>query len=673
MRAVGVETPIEHGRDVTRGREFPHRDGLAELVDRVSAVEFEHGEVPGEGVPRRGVTDAGHELLGLLQQFLHPLAPEGQARGEDDRVGVAFGVAAQHPARVVALTPLGRGRDLRAVTGEDTFEGFGDDGGHDAVFVQHLVRIAAGAGGHEHPVHVRATRQGDVQQLAGFFPTDEHERRMHRLALRTVNRGGVAEVDTACDVVGRQRHDGAETFVAGAHRPVLTDPGDLPTVAVLHEVGQAQRQVTVVLAGDDDVTDPSADPVVQARLAAGVDDACGDLVGAGAFVEGIDGVVAERQHQRALARLASLFPLGVHAGFEVAFGGHACAVVVEVEPDRHRVALPQRQRRSRLTRVAETHELTQRDRARVGGDVTQHATGGDGRELLIVTDQAHHRIPRPRERDQLREVTGAGHARLIEHDHRARADLPHPFRLVMLGVLEVPDQLRQRVRTRVDRRAQFLRRNRCGRQPEHAPTGQAPLAARMRGLPRRRQHAHRRRLTRPRRRESELRELPARRHLGDQLCLRRVERRPVRDRLQQRGRDVFVGHDVRGAHVAGVDDALLRREGLHGRVDAGAGAFVDAFPILPAHTHRLGHGVFRVQAHRRLACLTRRDDAGDGVVLDVGGEVERAHPAQRLGHEVIDLETCARGRHRRQHLPRQVADLLTIQRVRTRRAVLQQR
>ena len=353
---------------------------------------MQHREVPGQGVPRGGVTDAGYELLGLLPDLFDAFSSEGEARGQGHGIGVPFSVAFEQHTLIVALALLGCGRDLRAVTSQDTLEGLADHNGHRTVFMQHLMRVAAGACGHEHPVHVGATRHRHVQQLARFLAPDQRERGVHGLALRAVDGGGIPQVDAGSDVLGRQRDDGAEAFVAGPHRPVIADGTDLPAVAVLHEVGQAQRQVTVVLAGDDDVTHPGTDPVVQARFTGGVDDSSGDLVGAGAVVQRIDGVVAERQHQRRVAALVRLLPLGVHAGFEVAFTGDAGTVVVEVEPDGHRVSFPQRQCRGRFGRIGEAHEFAQRDRAGIGGDVPQHPTTRDGRELLIVTDQAHHRV-----------------------------------------------------------------------------------------------------------------------------------------------------------------------------------------------------------------------------------------------------------------------------------------
>ena len=130
---------------------------------------------------------------------------------------------------------------------------------------------------------------------------------------------------------------------------------------------------------------------------------------------------------------------------------------------------------------------------------------------------------------------------------------------------------------------------------------------------------------------------------------------------------------MRGLQVAGVDDALLGREGLRRGEHPRTGTFVDALVVLAAQAHRLHYGVFRVQSHHRVAGLSGCHDAGHGVVFDVRIEVECAHSAQRFGHDVIDLETCPRGCHRGQYLPGEVADLLPTQRVRALTAALQQR
>ena len=106
----------------------------------------------------------------------------------------------------------------------------------------------------------------------------------------------------------------------------------------------------------------------------------------------------------------------------------------------------------RIARVAaasplspEPVNLGQGDRADLVQEIAKHATGGDGGELTVVTDQPHAAAPTLHVAHDRGEVAGGRHPRLVDHHQRRRADGLHPVRGRGVGA-QRPDQLGQGLR-----------------------------------------------------------------------------------------------------------------------------------------------------------------------------------------------------------------------------------
>ena len=115
-------------------------------------------------------------------------------------------------------------------------------------------------------------------------------------ALGAVDGGGVAEVELACRVLGRDA-DGAPA-AAGVGDAVLVPGDESPSVAVLDEVSSTPgRGKALVAAGDDPVPDSGDRAVVQ--LAPGTADlTCGDAIRSGSLIERGDLVASNKQGAR---------------------------------------------------------------------------------------------------------------------------------------------------------------------------------------------------------------------------------------------------------------------------------------------------------------------------------------------------------------------------------------
>ena len=142
---------------------------------------------------------------------------------------------------------------------------------------------------------------------------------------------------------------------------------DGPAVAVLHPVGGADPEPAVVAAGDDHVPDARLVAIGQPDLAIGL--GAGEAVEAGALVELCNEVASGCKHHRVAAVLAVVGPGGEQLlGHRVGVAD-VDPVAVEVEAERIRCSVAQREGGGALGGVSEADEFGEVERAVGGVDV----------------------------------------------------------------------------------------------------------------------------------------------------------------------------------------------------------------------------------------------------------------------------------------------------------------
>ena len=99
----------------------------------------------------------------------------------------------------------------------------------------------------------RPAGHGDVEQLTGLIPGRDGVAGVGGDALGAVHGGGVAQRHVLGDVGGGQGDVAAGVVVDDVQRAGLADVFHDPAVAVLDPVVRADRDLAVVLAGDDRV------------------------------------------------------------------------------------------------------------------------------------------------------------------------------------------------------------------------------------------------------------------------------------------------------------------------------------------------------------------------------------------------------------------------------------
>lgn len=191
--------------------------------------------------------------------------------------------------------------------------------------------VAIGDHGQIGVVGFAAAGHHRVQQLAGFAAGQDAVGGVDRDALGGVDGGGVAELDVLGDVVGRQGNPASGTGVGDVQAAVGARVDHLPAVTVLHEIGGAGPQATMVAAGEDGVPGAGGQPVGQPHLPAR---GCAvEALVAGAGVEFSDQLAGGGEHDRIQTTLPVGAPGGEHVG---GHGGQVADVdtlLVEVEAE----------------------------------------------------------------------------------------------------------------------------------------------------------------------------------------------------------------------------------------------------------------------------------------------------------------------------------------------------
>ena len=136
-------------------------------------------------------------------------------------------------------------------------------------------------------VGVAPAGHGDVQVLPSGRAGHDDMSGADGQPLGTVGGDGVAEVHVLGHVVGRQhdRSPGPHPESLGDHRAVLEDVRDAPPVPVLHPATTLHAELTVVAAGNDQVSDRGAGAVMEVDLPAGQRLPLVEPLGACPFVE----------------------------------------------------------------------------------------------------------------------------------------------------------------------------------------------------------------------------------------------------------------------------------------------------------------------------------------------------------------------------------------------------
>lgn len=300
------------------------------------------------------------------------------------------------------------------------------------------------------------------------------------------------------------------------------------------------------------------------------------------------------------------------------------ASLVEVEPERSRASLPQRQRRGRLHRVGEADHLSEPHRAVLGVDLTQHAAGLNRGELVVVADQPDAAAAADDERHRGLQGERVSHARLVDDHQRVRSDLPAP------GWKAAGRQPLGEDVQRVGLASQLLgqRGGRGGRR-SHSEYVTAGLA------PRRCQRAHRRRLAGTGWGDRQLQTFAGRRHPAHQVHLARVQLDAVGERGQQRQADRPLADHHAVPPSGESKEPRLRVQDLLRGVDRRVGHRVDRAAVRTPQRRRLADPVpGRAEPHRE--ALQRQVDNPIQGRRKLGNAGD-PHLAQRLGTHVPGL------------------------------------
>jgi len=291
------------------------------------------------------------------------------------------------------------------------------------------VLVAVHGGGEVQVVGVAAAGEGDVQLLAGLVAGAHGVAGVGGDTLCAVHGGGVAELDVRGDVVDGEGDPTAGVGVDDVEAAIVVDGADGPPVTVLDPVGCGRPQLPVVAAGDDEVAFGGGRPVDQGDLAAEVFAVLEELdepVVASPDVQAGDQVTGGGEHDRVQAGVPVGRPRGVGVVGDGAQVADVDPVPVEVEPDRRGIARAQGEAGRSLSLVPEPDQLGQSDRADGGLDVAQHPASGDGGQLPVVADEADAGAPPEREPGHGGEVTGGGHAGLVDDQQGLLVDLLGP-------------------------------------------------------------------------------------------------------------------------------------------------------------------------------------------------------------------------------------------------------
>jgi hypothetical protein len=201
-----------------------------------------------------------------------------------------------------------------------------------------------------------------------------------------VNGGGVAEFHGMAYVAGWQL-DGAPGTAMLHLQPAVTMSGeDSPAVAVLHPVDGGGAEPSVVVTGDDQLADTGPVSIRQGDLRAS--DGCRrEAVSLGSPVQFGDQVAGGGEHDRIEPISAVDSPCPEQVLGEGGQVADADTLPVQVEAQRLRPAVTQRQRCGRFGGVLEAVQFGQPNRAVAAFDFAQDTAGADGGQLLIITDQ----------------------------------------------------------------------------------------------------------------------------------------------------------------------------------------------------------------------------------------------------------------------------------------------
>ena len=260
-------------------------------------------------------------------------------------------------------------------------------------------------------------------------------------ALGGVDGAGIAETGGVLDVVGGQPDGEPAAVMSDCEVAVLADSGDGPAVAVFDPVGGGEAESPVVAAGDDHIPGTGLVPVGQPHHR--IRDVAVEAVVSGAAVQLGDQIAGGGEHDRVQPGR----PVGGPSVEGILGGGGEVAdvdaAVIEVEVERRRVALAERERRCGFGRVGEAVQLGQLHGAVLGFDVAEDTAGADRGKLLIITDQPDTPTATDHELDGGVEGQRVGHAGFVDDHQRRRPDPRSPIRQV--AVLQRPGELGQRV------------------------------------------------------------------------------------------------------------------------------------------------------------------------------------------------------------------------------------
>ena len=170
----------------------------------------------------------------------------------------------------------------------------------------------------------------------------------------------VSQINKFRNVSGGQ-HDRTAEPPAGTldgDGAIVTNAGDLPSIAVAHP-RSAAAEASVVVAGNDRVTDPGQGAVVEFHFLRGAERAVEDQVSAGAVVQGRDGL-ATFGDQDGGVPIVGVGPPGVVGGIDHRFFiATVDAALFEIGVDDLGASVPQAQGGDLLPIVGEPMDIDQ--------------------------------------------------------------------------------------------------------------------------------------------------------------------------------------------------------------------------------------------------------------------------------------------------------------------------